>query len=76
MLPAWAKHIDAQEHLPGLFTLDKDSSELNMRAAYEDHAWMVSSSPTVLVIDAHGNLAAKVTDPNQLSSAVEQAIGK
>ncbi len=41
-----------------------------------DHAWMMQMLPGVLLLDVHGNLIAKISDPNQLAAAVDQAVGK
>ncbi len=76
MLPAWAKHINAHDHLPGLLVLDKDSSELDSTAAYMDDPWMVDGLPFVLILDAQGNVTAKVSDVKDLSAAVDKAAAK
>jgi len=76
MLPAWAKHIDAKDHLPGLLALDKDSSELNMRATYTDYPWMIQGLPYVLILDTQGNVTARVSDVADLPAAVDKAVAK
>jgi RNA polymerase sigma factor (sigma-70 family) len=76
MLPTWAKHIDAKDHLPGLQVLEKDSSELNIRSTLTDHAWMIQGLPFVLILDPQGNVTAKVSNVKELSTAVEKATAK
>ncbi len=74
MLPAWINRINAKTPLPGLLAMDKDS--MDTQAAFMDHAWMMQMLPGVLLLDVHGNLIAKISDPNQLAAAVDQAVGK
>jgi hypothetical protein len=76
MLPAWITHIAAKDHLPGMLVMDKNSFDGNPQASYMEDNWMMLNLPNVLVLDAHGNLSAKVTDPTQLAAAVTQAVAK
>ena len=70
MLPKWIQHINAKEHLSGVFAMDKDSFELNWNGS---DAQILEQSPKLSVLDPNGNVAAQ-PDPATLPAIVDHLL--
>lgn len=72
IFPAWARHVDSKEHLPGLTVMEKAS--YNLQNTSEQLSWLVQRFEHALILDASGRVTADISNANELPAAIETAL--